>query len=135
MITKIKLIIFVGGHFENGPYNHFRNGNLGGDMLYLQKYHATFLKKWFWRIMGGGGCSQTYFTCPTVTERRYCFEYVYFYLNNSITNHRISSLIINGTPAMIRSDRSDEIFIFIRLSSVMCFTFRLMISNSTFKQQ
>ena len=24
------------------------------------------LKSWFWRIMGGGGCRQGYFTCPTI---------------------------------------------------------------------
>ena len=75
-------------------------------MLNLQQYHTTFLfKNWFWRIMGGGGCRQAYFTCPTNVPSK-CFTFaesghlrmtitqtIYWYWNGwrrSLTRHLLS---------------------------------------------
>ena len=40
MITEYA--VFAGGHFENGPENHFYNGNSTADILYVQKYHYSY---------------------------------------------------------------------------------------------
>ena len=61
--------IFGGGHFKNGPQNHFCNRNVDRDKLNLQKYHTIGFGGSWW---GGGGAGRR------ISYMSGCIKYTYY---------------------------------------------------------
>ena len=51
----IKSYISLAAILEIAPYDPDGHGNSPGDKSNIECYVKTFLKSWFWRIMGGTG--------------------------------------------------------------------------------